>query len=644
MSFPPVLLGAAAAFWGWQTGHPLIGALLGACLEAPKVVTARVDLRDVDYERIADLCSVALAVLAVAMFATLGATRGVLGAVQWLPLAVAPIALAQRFGQAQGIRLSALFYSVRRYVRRDPSAPNRLVDVSGPYAALMVVAAGTANARGPAYYAGVVALFAWGLFALRPRHGRVAVFAVLLGGAAGAGYLAQDGLNRLQDSLEGLFDEWLVELPSDAERVETRIGAIGRIKQHDIVALRLLAPASASERLKLLHAASFNEYRDGTWLARPPAAAVRATPPGSREEVQIVLRLQRGANLLPLPAGTSEVWGVPDLPAKVPGLGAVSIRAPGGSLRYGARFGEGDGWYAPPAPQELALPEPERQTLEQLARELGLTGAAPSQAIAALREHFGRFTYSTWREKPVASGKTALEDFLLDARAGHCEYFAAATTLLLRAAGIPARYSTGYAVIEYSALEKAWLVRARHAHAWSRAYVDGRWIDVDLTPPSWVEAEAELKPPWEAIEDFARWVAFAFGEASDATRSTLLVGIAVALAGFLGWRILRERTLVRGAGPQAQAHKLPGEDSEFFAVERAAAGWLRPRSAWEPLGAWCAEAAARLDGERRKLFLELAELHQRYRFDPAGLAPEERAALRRGSLALVGGSEVRDDQ
>ena len=35
--------------------------------------------------------------------------------------------------------------------------------------------------------------------------------------------------------------------------------------------------------------------------------------------------------------------------------------------------------------------------------------------------------------------------FLCEHRTGHCEYFATATTLLLRAAKIPARYAVGYA-------------------------------------------------------------------------------------------------------------------------------------------------------------------------------------------------------
>ena len=101
----------------------------------------------------------------------------------------------------------------------------------------------------------------------------------------------------------------------------------------------------------------------------------------------------------------------------------------------------------------------------------------PAQAVQRVMQHFASgFSYSLWRDAPPPAGVTPLADFMTRTRQGHCEYFAAAATILLRAAGVPARYATGYAVMEYSGLEQAYVVRARHAHAWTRAYLDGRWI------------------------------------------------------------------------------------------------------------------------------------------------------------------------
>ncbi|MCP4214384.1 MAG: transglutaminase domain-containing protein, partial [bacterium] len=80
--------------------------------------------------------------------------------------------------------------------------------------------------------------------------------------------------------------------------------------------------------------------------------------------------------------------------------------------------------------------------------------------------------------------KTALENFLLVSRSGHCEYFATATVLLLRACGLPARYVTGYSAQEYSPLEEKIVVRAKHAHAWTQVYLKGKWQTLDTTPES----------------------------------------------------------------------------------------------------------------------------------------------------------------
>ena len=81
--------------------------------------------------------------------------------------------------------------------------------------------------------------------------------------------------------------------------------------------------------------------------------------------------------------------------------------------------------------------------LKQLARE------SPGAALAALNRFFVQnFSYTTYLEGDRRPERSALSRFLLEQRKGHCEYFAAATVLLLREAGIPARYAVGYSVQE----------------------------------------------------------------------------------------------------------------------------------------------------------------------------------------------------
>ena len=617
------LMGAAALFWGWQTGNLPVGAALAAAFEAPNFVHLRIGLRDTDYRRISDFCAVLFAGVVALLFVNRGAARGVLGALQWFPVLVAPLYVAQRFGEEGLIRTSALFLYVRRQLRRDPAFPDPLVDLSGPYLAVLAISAGTGNSAGPGYFAGVVALAAWALYLRRPRAVAPALFALVLGAGAAGGYAGQAGLARLQGVLEAWIDEWLVMLPNDAERTVTRIGTIGRIKEHDSIALRLYAPRGAYP--KLLHNASFNEYRDGTWLAREGALGAPPAPAAATSTVAIVLRVaQTGRTLLPLPAGTAEIAGLSELPLRRGRLGAATTEAQRGWLRYEASYGDAAAGYAPPGPQDMVLPEAEASTLKRLAAELG-----GGDSVSKIERHFSSFRYSTFREQGPAAGMTALEDFLLRTKSGHCEYFATAATLLLRAAGIPARYATGYAAIEYSRLEGAWLVRARHAHAWSRAWIGGRWVDVDVTPPDWPEAESSLSPPWEGIADLARWLLFRWTTRGETEVSPLAWVAAAAAAALLAGLLLRRRRAVRrGAETASPAPRWPGADSEFYAIERSLAARFRPRAMHEPLAVWLADLRKDLLPEEQARLERLSSLHHRYRFDPRGLSAEERAALR----------------
>lgn len=96
-----------------------------------------------------------------------------------------------------------------------------------------------------------------------------------------------------------------------------------------------------------------------------------------------------------------------------------------------------------------------------------------------LRTHYG---YTLALSGPPA--EHPLAHFLFERRAGHCEYFAAAMTVMLRTQGIPARYVNGFLRGEYNELGQDFIVRARDAHSWVEVYFpDDGWIPFDPTPP-----------------------------------------------------------------------------------------------------------------------------------------------------------------
>lgn len=92
------------------------------------------------------------------------------------------------------------------------------------------------------------------------------------------------------------------------------------------------------------------------------------------------------------------------------------------------------------------------------------------------------FAY-TLETEATPQGRDPVEWFLTERKAGHCELFAAAMTLMSRAVGINSRLVTGYVAVEYSTAADQYIVRASNAHAWVEAELgEQRWRRFDPTP------------------------------------------------------------------------------------------------------------------------------------------------------------------
>jgi len=125
---------------------------------------------------------------------------------------------------------------------------------------------------------------------------------------------------------------------------------------------------------------------------------------------------------------------------------------------------------------------------------------------AYLRSHYG---YTLDLSGPPQADPLAY--FLFQRRAGHCEYFAAAMTVMLRTLDIPARYINGFQTGEYNDVAGDLVVRASDAHSWVEAYFPGfGWLTFDPTPPS-NEAPpnlfAQLSHYWDWFQlQWGEWV------------------------------------------------------------------------------------------------------------------------------------------
>jgi hypothetical protein len=159
----------------------------------------------------------------------------------------------------------------------------------------------------------------------------------------------------------------------------------------------------------------------------------------------------------------------------------------------------------------LALPESSvaREYLAGVVAEItgGRQVGAAEFARLACAYLDRRHSYATQVRLPPVSG-AKIEDpvirWLQAGAGGHCEFFAAAFTLLGRTAGHPVRVIAGFKGGTWNGYENYFMVRHSHAHAWCEIYNgEGAWLRVDPTPGAGgvVTEAAPLPQPQVAIGD-----------------------------------------------------------------------------------------------------------------------------------------------
>ncbi len=643
---PPLLLGAALLFWGWQTGFLLLALPLAILIEAARALTWRLELSATDFHRLTDLCTLLIVVGGIYLFSTTGTTRAADGPramtllFQWLPFLLFPLVASQLYSTAGKVPLTAFFWALRRQAARAPETHAGQVDLGYLYFALCVLSASAANRRTLEFYGGLCALAAWALWPWRSRRFSPLWWVPMLGIAAVAGYGGHVALHRVQQAVEQtVFDYIFSMVRGDADpfRVTTSLGHLGRLKLSDRTVLRV-EPREGLHLPLLLREATYDVYNSPAWLASGAAfSPVQSEADGETwrfgtgrspvERITVSGYLNRGRGVLAIPGGAFEIDHLAVVGVQRNRLGAVRVEEGLGLVSYTALFTPDGPLDGPPIDADLHVPPRERTLVSRIVLDLGLPGRSPAEKVETIAAYFRRnFRYSTWKgDRP---GKdSVLEEFLLSSRAGHCEYFATATTLLLRAAGVPARYAVGYSVQEWSRLEQRYIVRARHAHSWTLAYVDGAWRDVDTTPPVWAETEQGESSFMEPVQDLWSFATFLFSRwrwsEDDNGIGRHVAWLLIPLVLLLVWRLYSRRRVGRqaAASPLAAALVRPGVDSEFYLIERRLETSGRGRQAAESPWAWLERIQA---GD----LAPVLDLHYRYRFDPLGLAPDERAELR----------------
>jgi transglutaminase-like putative cysteine protease len=166
----------------------------------------------------------------------------------------------------------------------------------------------------------------------------------------------------------------------------------------------------------------------------------------------------------------------------------------------------------------LQTPHDHDLRINELAAQVTQGAATPIETARRIETHLRERYGYTLDLKRVEDGDP-VADFLFNVKAGHCEYFASAMVLMLRARRIPARLVNGFQTGEYNPSADVFTVRQSDAHSWVEAYFPKQgWVSFDPTPPAGLSVyddglAAMLRQYAEAMEMY--WLEHVVGFDTD---------------------------------------------------------------------------------------------------------------------------------
>ena len=263
-----------------------------------------------------------------------------------------------------------------------------------------------------------------------------------------------------------------------AQNVE--LGKVGEIQQDNTVVMRIYGdvPRDAYWRV-----AVFNRFTGTTWLRVQERSDVSHSYPGGRRYRYRVILSPTYDNYIPLldyPLSILRLEGYSGKVIQTSGGVFTGTRPISKPVRYIAVSTQGRP-NDPPSEVDIRVPENLPDSLWELSKRLSEGRTTTEDKIDSVVSYFKEgFRYSLKLEDYEGH---PLEHFLFRSRTGNCEFFASSTAILLRMMGIPARLVGGFKGYIKNDFGDYYIVTNSMAHVWVEAYVNGRWVRIDTTPP-----------------------------------------------------------------------------------------------------------------------------------------------------------------
>ncbi|MES2923526.1 MAG: transglutaminase-like domain-containing protein [Verrucomicrobiota bacterium] len=645
-----------------MTGRPLTGILLAVLVESARWTKFRWDFNEAACARAWQFTTIAIALAAVLVFLDGTPYEALPNLLTWLPALLLPMQFVQSYGLSDSmpVNIFSFLASHRRKRNLRLGLTESVIHVNFGniyFVTAMIAATLGRDSNSWLFLPGIIILTGWMLMSTgrsRPAHLLVAL--TVAGGIAIAGQL---GIKELQalvgNSAPG-------QSTFDPNYVSTSVGKPGKFEQSPDIVWRL-RPVEKGLPPALLRTATYNAYDTGRWKIRPVIAStfkdLDTLEPAPGEIYQLLTAnlptdAKKDAVRAGLPRFKLRGAAFAETPLALPGdaasvrdfeldgiesnsLGTVRVFPKNSVIEGTVLWQGGSNPESPPFPEDLVVLTQEEDVLDEVLLELRLNDQPTlREKLQVIRGWFQQnfsYTRTLTISNPgfTPNTPTAVGQFLTLSRQGHCEYFATATTLLLRRAKIPARYAIGYAVKERDAKRNEFVIRGTHGHAWCRVWdKDARqWIDLDTTPGSWL---ANLAPQTSAMqrfndqvkrirEDFFLWR----NRPTNRLAVTLVMSsIALGVLAFIVKRLWRSKRLLEAA-TRSNGYEGPVSQTPLNALEQPAEKCLGHRPPGQPLGDWLTGLRPALTDA--SILDEAIELHQRLRFDPQPREQAERERL-----------------
>ncbi|MBQ73721.1 MAG: hypothetical protein CMQ20_01710 [Gammaproteobacteria bacterium] len=628
---PRVIQGLVILAWGVQADLIWFAIPIAIILEARYYLNRRWALTKQDFYRVADLTSVAMVGMVIFLFLNARTYHFITTLIQWLPILFSPLVIVLAYSTTERMTLDILFYSLRR--QREPVQQSW--DMDYLLLGMCLLAAGfNTNDHSLFFPLAVIAIF-WSLYPLRSSRYQAGIWILAVAVTfVSAGFTHQtirEAHLAVKAKTEQWIANWLMQR-TDPLKTRTALGKVGQLKLSDSILFRIKTN-NGRHFPSLLQEASYNHPSNSAsmewdaWdtsfknVTHEDDFTWRFSDPSPEESgARTYLEFDRERSLVPVPASLSEIHDLPALEVKLNKYGTIQGAGLVPSPSYEIKYALESRLSSAPGEIDLFLDD----THEKLLSGIVARGNYPAEkAVAFVQSYFSDFKYSLYQDD--LGGRNPLEHFLYDRKAGHCEYFASATTLLLRQMGVPTRYVVGYAVQEYNPTLGMYIVRQRHAHAWTIAHVNNKWLVIDTTPGVWLAEENDnanlLQPLFDFVTNYSFMFRMWWNEQKIEDYEFELYVIGGLLVLFLIWRITTSEQVIISNKESANTDtKLFGKESPFYKIETYLSEKGLRRDRGELLRNWLIRI-------QKPELLPLLGIHNRWRFDPLGIDSDDKVAL-----------------